>query len=100
MDRKFIGSIGIVNTGNSTAQLRWFLVEPEIRGKGLGNKLIKTALSFCKEKGYQQVFLWTINFLEIARKLYKKYGFQLVDTLEHDIWGRKLREEYWILKLE
>src|SRR5690606_25167601 len=33
---RIVGSIGIVSTDRSTAQLRWFLIEPEFRGKGLG----------------------------------------------------------------
>lgn len=94
-----VGVIAIVKVDNSTAQLRWFLIEPQMRGKGLGNILMKTAIDFCVEKEYKQVFLWTISILEAARHLYKRYGFTLTEVNEHDIWGEHLIEERWDLYL-
>lgn len=96
---KVIGSIAIVKVDNSTAQLRWFLIEPDIRGKGLGKRLMSTVMEFCREKNYSRVFLWTISNLKAARHLYEYYGFELTDTCEHDIWGRHLVEERWDIEL-
>lgn len=85
---KSVGMIAIVKADDSTAQLRWFLLEPEVRGRGLGNRLVKTALDFCKEKKYKQVFLWTVHVLDTARHLYKSHGFTLTESIEHDsLWG-------------
>ncbi|MHA2390630.1 MAG: bifunctional helix-turn-helix transcriptional regulator/GNAT family N-acetyltransferase [Promethearchaeota archaeon] len=98
-DSEIIGSIAIVSVDNKTAQLRWFLVEPYARNKGIGTKLMHEAISFCKNKGYQKVVLGTISELEAARRMYLKNGFKLVDSESHRIWGRNLTEEQWELKL-
>jgi len=94
-----VGSIAIVKADNFAAQLRWLLIEPEMRGKGLGSKLIKTAISFCKENGYKLIFLWTLSILVDARNLYRRNGFITKETVEHDIWGKYRIEERWDLPL-
>lgn len=92
-----VGVIAIVRVDDTTAQLRWFLIEPELRGRGLGHKLMETAIGFCKVKGYKHVFLWTVNILEPARHLYKEHGFSLTEYKEHELWGHQLTEERWDL---
>lgn len=99
IDNKPAGVIAIVKADDTTAQLRWFLIEPEMRGKGLGHKLMKTALDFCKERNYKHVFLWTVSSLETARHLYKSYGFRLTETMTNDTWANNLTEERWDLDL-
>ena len=93
------GMIAIVKVDDETAQLRWFLIDPKMRGKGLGHKLMCTALNFCKQKDYRHVLLWTISILETARYLYESYGFTLSETVKHRIWGKSLTEERWDLSL-
>ncbi|MFZ5967299.1 MAG: bifunctional helix-turn-helix transcriptional regulator/GNAT family N-acetyltransferase [Bacillota bacterium] len=97
---KAVGMIAIVKVDDETAQLRWFLIDPETRGRGLGHKLMETAVDFCKEKNYRHVLLWTVSVLDAARHLYKSYGFELTEINEHDIWGGHLTEERWDLYLE
>ncbi len=96
---EIIGSIAIVKVDETVAQLRWLLVEPHERNKGIGNKLIHEALNFCLNRGYQKVILGTFSDLIIARKLYEKNGFQLVESKSNRIWGQDLTEEQWELKL-
>jgi GNAT superfamily N-acetyltransferase len=59
------------------ARLRWFIVDPAYQGRGLGNRLMTEAVSFCKSKGYGRVYLTTFAGLNTARHLYEKYGFRL-----------------------
>ncbi|MFW9877449.1 MAG: GNAT family N-acetyltransferase, partial [Candidatus Thorarchaeota archaeon] len=69
-----IGSIAIVKINDKTAQIRWLLVEPYMRNKGIGTKLMHEALNFCKNRGYQKVILGTFSDLLGARRLYEKNG--------------------------
>jgi len=96
---KIIGSIAIVKVDEETAQLRWLLVEPHERNKGIGNKLVTEAISFCKHRKYRKIVLGTFSDLIVARNLYKKNGFRLVESKSHYIWGQDLTEEQWELNL-
>lgn len=100
MNSSPVGVIAIAKLDNDNAQLRWFLIEPKVRGKGLGHKLIKTAMDFCKEKKYDHVLLWTADVLKTARHLYSSYGFKLTESIDNISWTDKLvKEERWDLYL-
>jgi len=94
-----VGSIAIVKKEDAVAQLRWFLVEPQARGRGLGKKLLHEAIAFCKRNNYQKIILWTISNLYAARQLYEQFGFQVIKNRSHQIWGQELTEELWELEL-
>ncbi len=98
-ENEIVGCIAIVNVDDKVGQLRWLLVEPNARNKGIGTKLMHEALSFCRHQGYQKVILGTFSDLKKARKLYSKNGFQLIESKKHFIWGQELAEEQWELKL-
>lgn len=93
------GSIAICERDEYIAQLRWFILSPELRGLGLSKTLMTTALDFCKQKNYQSVELWTVKGLEAARKLYSQYGFQLTEEIEHNTWGAQRTEQKYELSL-
>jgi len=81
------------------AHLRWFILSPEIRGRGLGNKLMEEAVSFCRKKNYKKVYLETFEGLHAARHLYEKFGFKLVHQAEGAQWGKKMTEQRFELLL-
>ena len=93
------GCIAITHTEESVAQLRYFFLEPELRGLGAGKNLLDTALNFCHEKKYSHVFLWTVSAQESARKLYKNAGFNITETSKNESWGSLVLEEKWDLDL-
>ncbi len=94
-----VGSIAIVKNKEAVAQLRWFLIEPQARGTGLGKKLLHEAITFCKQKNYKKIILWTLSNLYAARQLYKQFGFQVTTNKTHQIWGQELTEELWEIEL-
>lgn len=100
VNEKPVGIIAIAKVDDKTAQLRWFLIEPFMRGKGLARKLMKVVVEFCKEKNYNNITLWTVSILDAARHIYRSFGFKIVETIEHEIWGRCLIEEKWDLSLK
>ncbi|HHL41738.1 hypothetical protein DRO31_07535 [Candidatus Bathyarchaeota archaeon] len=98
-DNKVLGSIAIVKNSPEEAQLRWFILHPDLRGKGLGKQLTSKALEFCRERGYKRVILWTFDELDAAIGIYKKNGFVKVEEINHVHWGRTVTEEKYFLEL-
>ncbi|OGS49674.1 MAG: hypothetical protein A3K65_09625 [Euryarchaeota archaeon RBG_16_68_12] len=96
---RIIGSIAIVGRSRTAAQLRWFLVVPGHRGRGLGTDLMGRALRFCRARGVRTVFLWTTSDLAEAARLYARFGFRKTEEKTHRIWGKSVTEERFGLRL-
>lgn len=79
--------------GNNIAHLRWFILEPHLRGSGLGRKLLDKALQHCDGHDFDEIHLWTLKGLEAARKLYEMNGFTLADEYVGDQWGKAVVEQ-------
>jgi len=99
IDGRLVGSIGIIGREGNAAQLRCLLIAPEARGIGLGRRLLDAALGFCREAGYDSVFLWTVQDLPAAAHLYASAGFVRTDELPPADWGVTVIEERYELRL-
>lgn len=99
LDGVLMGSIAIVKQTETEAQLRWYLLHPALRGRGLGKKLMEEAIAFCRESGYKRVFLWTVSSLLAAAQVYRKSGFRLSEEHTHTIWGCLLTEQRYDLEV-
>ncbi|HXQ71302.1 MAG TPA: GNAT family N-acetyltransferase [Pyrinomonadaceae bacterium] len=99
LEGKIVGSIVINGLSDETAQLRWFLVHPDARGRGLGRKLIDSAIAFCRERGFKKIELWTISELKAAAHLYRQAGFVVTREETHEIWGATRTEQEYELNL-
>ena len=94
-----VGSIAINGLVDNTAQLRWFLLHPSVRGAGLGKQLLQEAVDFCKERKFKSVSLWTISELKTAAHLYRQAGFQLTWENTREFWGGMRTEQRYDLIL-
>ena len=96
------GSITIdgVHAADTGAHLRWFIMSDALRGKGVGTRLIHTAVDFCRAKNYRRVYLRTFAGLDAARHLYDKMGFHLVDQRPGTQGGIAVTEQRFELSLE
>jgi GNAT superfamily N-acetyltransferase len=93
---RMIGFLLLMDRGES-AQLRYFLIEPEYRGIGLGSKLLNLYVDFLNECGYKSSYLWTTHELSTAASLYKRLGFQLTEEKESTAFGKPLTEQRYDL---
>jgi N-acetylglutamate synthase-like GNAT family acetyltransferase len=94
------GCVGIVEADAETAQLRWYLLHPRLRGRGLGRALLADAIDFCRLAGYRRVFLWTVSALGAAAALYREAGFALTEETTHPLWGVVVCEQRYDLHLD
>jgi ribosomal protein S18 acetylase RimI-like enzyme len=90
---RFLGCVAIVGASTQTAQLRWFLVEPEARGLGLGKRLLREAVAFADAAGYDSIILWTVSSLTVAAHLYRGAGFRKAEEKPGRLWGVDVIEE-------
>ena len=95
---RIAGSLLLMERGEA-AQLRYFLIEPEYRGFGLGSKLINLYMAFLKECGYRESYLWTTHDLATAAFLYKRVGFKLTEQKESNSYGKPLIGQRYDLRL-
>ena len=97
----FAGSVAIEGSGlnRDAARLRWFIVAPEFQGRNIGLKLLRKAISFCREKKYGEIYLWTFKGLDRARSFYESEGFMLSEEKNAHQWGIDLTEQMFTLRL-
>ncbi len=98
-NNRIVGAVAILGHSKQVAQLRWLLVHPDMRGIGLGKKLVNDALAFCREKKYKQVYLLTTHLQATAAMLYTRAGFVKTESTPHKMWGHQLFEERYELDL-
>jgi ribosomal protein S18 acetylase RimI-like enzyme len=95
---RIIGCVAIVAGEAGRAQLRWYLIDPEFRGRGLGRQLLHDAVAFARACGYPAIYLWTVSQLTAAAHLYQSLGFQKVEA-KPGHWGVDVLEEKYELIL-
>jgi ribosomal protein S18 acetylase RimI-like enzyme len=88
LDGVHAGSLALTDEGNGEAAIRWFVLSPEVRGRGLGRRLLGEVLARAAEVGYTRVSLETFSELEAAAHLYRDHGFELVSADAAPRWGR------------
>ncbi len=96
---RMLGSVFLVEDDTETARLRLLYVEPEARGMGVGQALVKQCTAFAREAGYRRIVLWTHAVLESARRIYSAEGYRIVDTHTHNDFGKPELSESWLLEL-
>jgi len=91
-----VGSIMCVPDDEpDVAKLRVLLVEPHMRGHGVGGALIERCLSFATEAGYRRIRLWTVNRLTQAARLYRRFGFEMESESLTSMFGDELVAQTW-----
>jgi len=92
IDGVVVGSISILGRKPEadSAQLRFFLVDPQYQGRGAGKALLNAALEWCRERGFRKVFLWTVDHLPQSRQLYERAGFRVTTQCIDDRYSAPL----------
>jgi len=99
VDGEPMGCVLCVRRDDDTAQLRILLVDPAVRGLGIGARLVEECIRFARTSGYRSLVLWTNDVLVSARRIYEAAGFELVDEESHHSFGHDLVGQTWRLDL-
>lgn len=97
LDGQVEGAIAIdgLHADEEGAHLRWFITSDQLRGSGIGTRLLAHALEFCDARRYRKISLWTFDSLQAARHLYEKHGFRLVHQQLGQQWGSEVLEQHF-----
>jgi GNAT superfamily N-acetyltransferase len=98
-DGRRVGCVFCVAADEETAQLRVLLVDPAVRGHGVGGRLVDECLEFARAAGYPRMKLWTNHPLAAARQIYLARGFSLVQEEPHRSFGADLVGQVYELGL-
>ncbi len=100
-DDRIEGTLTIdgIHAKEEGAHLRWFIVSDQLHGQGIGQKLIQSAVDFCRKKKYTHIYLWTFEGLLSARHIYDKAGFKVVEECVGTEWGVPVNEQRLMLRL-
>lgn len=93
-DGKVVGTIALVALQDHNGAIKKMFAAKEYRGeKQVGKKLLDTLISYCKEQGYERLYLGTVDVLKAAQKFYKKNGFKL--------WEKaKMPQDYHLMDVD
>ncbi|GIF46700.1 MarR family transcriptional regulator with acetyltransferase activity [Asanoa ferruginea] len=94
-----VGSIMCARDDDETARLRILLVEPAVRGIGLGRRLVHECLRFARQAGYRRIVLSTYDAMAEARRIYERVGFRLASARPVHEFGADLVDEVWAMDL-
>src|SRR5258706_67125 len=90
--KKVVGSCAVYVTWDGLAEVKGLAVAPDYQGKGLGKKLLQTAIQEAKRLGVKTLFTLTIR-----EGLFKKFGFKRTkkSELPHKVWTECVRCPYF-----
>ena len=74
------GYAPLEGAGDDVCELRKMYFLPELRGLGMGARLIRLALDHAREAGFRTCYLETLEHMTQARRLYEGFGFRKLDA--------------------
>ena len=88
VDGRHAGSIGLTDDGGGVGTVRWVVLDRELRGRGLGRRLLDEVIAEAEGHGYELLKLETFSELRAAARLYREHGFEVVGAETGPRWGR------------
>jgi molybdopterin-guanine dinucleotide biosynthesis protein A len=77
-DGEVVGSVALRDLGDGVLELKRMYLRRAERGRGLGKRLLTTALDEARDRGASMIRLDTSERMETAQALYEAYGFRRV----------------------
>jgi GNAT superfamily N-acetyltransferase len=84
-----VGTVAVVDRGEDL-YVRGMAVLPTVRGRGIGELLLRRIEDYASSRGYVRLILSTTPFLHRAIRLYEGFGFRRSEEGSHDLMGTPL----------
>jgi ribosomal protein S18 acetylase RimI-like enzyme len=98
-DGPLLGALALTDEGSGLGRVRWFALDPSLRGRGLGRSLMSELLDEARAAGLRELALETISVLTAAARIYRDAGFRVVWARERHDWGPSVTYQGYELKL-
>ena len=89
VENKIVGIIGAIPSTKfnplTHVELVRMSVDSTVRRMGVGSRLIGVLEDWAKDNGYHSVNLYTLGAMKLARSLYEKNDYSLVETEKKDV---------------
>jgi DNA-binding MarR family transcriptional regulator/GNAT superfamily N-acetyltransferase len=95
LDGETIGCVFLGRRAGDGAQLHLLLVEPKVRGMGIGTRLVEEGIRFAQRADYRKVNAWSYAGQHAARRILERAGFRLVRESPCRAYGHDLVKEMW-----
>jgi ribosomal protein S18 acetylase RimI-like enzyme len=82
------GSLAMTDEGDGVACVRFFVLDSDLRGQGLGRRLLDELLDTARANGFERAVLETFSDLTAAAHLYREHGFRETGADTGPRWGR------------
>lgn len=99
--KEIVGMIYFIPSGNPTelykenwCYIRFLGVDPKYRGIGIGKELVDSCIRYAKRSQEKIIALHTSEFMNSARRMYEKIGFNKTKEIE------RLGKQYWVYKMK
>ena len=92
-----IGTVALMPTKNKLVfELTKMAVKPEYRNKGIGKKLLRKCIDYCKSNNYSSIILYSNKKLNNAIHLYRNFGFKEIKMEKKSPYLRANIKMVWI----
>ena len=88
LDGRHAGSVALTDEGDRRGAVRFVVLDPELRGQGLGRRLIGELVAKACDAGYEALWLETFSDLRAAAHIYRAHGFEVQWEETGPRWGR------------
>jgi GNAT superfamily N-acetyltransferase len=98
-ERELRGCLALTDEGEGVGRARWFVLDPALRGHGLGRALVANMVDHARASGMTRIELETFSALRAAAHLYREAGFRLLWERERSDWGPTVTYQGYELQL-
>ncbi len=89
-DIKYYGADDSLNLPQKAAAFRLLAVNPNIRGKGLGKRLIHKCFDQAREEGFEYLVIHSTKYMMVAWNMYERMGFERYPQIDFEKNGVKV----------
>lgn len=83
-----VACVALMKISEGVFELTKMAVQPELRGKKIGNILLEETINFSKSQNWDQLIIYSNTKLENAIHLYKKFGFKEIPIEKNGPYSR------------